>query len=102
MWNTNLTDDAKRPIRRPSGIVVEGSERHGCCESRDGPGTALRGVPAMMERGNGAKRSNSQRLARRVSAANQVDEVGPDARGKTFCLLLAWPAIRAFAKSEPP
>ena len=26
----------------------------------------------------------------------------PDARGKTFCLLLAGPAIRASAKSEPP
>ena len=41
-----------------------------------------------MERGNGAKRSNSRRLARRASEANQVDEVGPDARCKTFCLLL--------------
>lgn len=54
-----------------------------------------------MERGNIAKRSNSRRLARRVSEANQPDEVGPDARGKTFCLLLAGPAIRASAKSEP-
>ena len=41
-----------------------------------------------MERGNGAQRSNSRRLARRVSAANQPDAVGPDARGKTFWLLL--------------
>ena len=32
----------------------------------------------------------------------EPDEVGPDARGKNFCLLLAGPAIRAFAKSEPP
>jgi hypothetical protein len=23
MWNTKLTDDAKRPIRRPSGIVAQ-------------------------------------------------------------------------------
>ena len=28
-----------------NGIVVEGVERHGCRESRDGPGMALRGVP---------------------------------------------------------
>jgi hypothetical protein len=34
--------------------------------------------------------------------AREPDAVGPDARGKTFCLLLAGPAIRAFAKSEPP
>jgi len=27
---------------------------------------------------------------------------GPDARGKTFWLLLAGPAIRATAKSDPP
>ena len=32
----------------------------------------------------------------------EPDAVGPDARGKTFCLLLAGPATRAFAKSEPP
>ena len=32
----------------------------------------------------------------------EPDEVGPDARGKTFCLLLAGPANRVFAKSEPP
>ena len=42
---SDFTDDAKRPIRRPSGIVAEGVERHGCRESRDGPGMALRGVP---------------------------------------------------------
>ena len=41
-----------------------------------------------MERGNVAKRSNSRRLARRVSEANQPDEVGPDARGKPSWLLL--------------
>ena len=34
--------------------------------------------------------------------AREPDEVGPDARGKTFCLLLAVPAIRASAKSDPP
>jgi hypothetical protein len=34
--------------------------------------------------------------------AREPDEVGPDARGKNFCLLLAGPAIRAFAKSDPP
>jgi len=41
----DLTDDAKVPFSRPSGIAVEGVERHGCRESHDGPGTALRGVP---------------------------------------------------------
>jgi len=33
------------PFRRVSGIAVEGVERHGCRESRDGPGMALCGVP---------------------------------------------------------
>ena len=37
--------DTNRPFRRVSGIAVEGVERHGCRESRDGPGMALRGVP---------------------------------------------------------
>ena len=55
-----------------------------------------------MERGNVAKRSSSRRLARRVSEANQPDQVGPDGRGKTSWLLLAGPAIRAFARSDPP
>ena len=32
----------------------------------------------------------------------EPDEVGPDARGKTSWLLLAGPAIRASAKSDPP
>ncbi len=33
------------PVRRVSGIGVEGVERHGCRESCDGPGTALRSMP---------------------------------------------------------
>ncbi|CAM3025720.1 Uncharacterised protein [Ectopseudomonas mendocina] len=33
------------PPRRANGIVVEEVERHGCRESRDGPGMALRGGP---------------------------------------------------------
>ena len=33
------------PVRRVSGIGVEGVERHGCRESCDGPGTALRSGP---------------------------------------------------------
>ena len=37
--------DAQIPFRRPSGITVEGVERHGCRESCDGPGMALRSVP---------------------------------------------------------
>ena len=37
--------DAKRPVRRVSGIAVEGVERHGCRERRDGPWMALRAVP---------------------------------------------------------
>ena len=40
-----VSSDTNRPFRRVSGIAVEGVERHGCRESRDGPGTALRGVP---------------------------------------------------------
>jgi hypothetical protein len=33
------------PFRRPRRSGVSGVERHGCRESRDGPGMALRGVP---------------------------------------------------------
>ena len=33
------------PVSRLSGIVEPGVERHGCRESRDGPGMALRGGP---------------------------------------------------------
>ena len=33
------------PPRRANAIVVEEVERHGCRESRDGPGMALRGGP---------------------------------------------------------
>ena len=40
-----VSSDTNRPFRRVSGIAVEGVERHGCRESRDGPGMALRGVP---------------------------------------------------------
>ena len=39
---------------------------------------------------------------RNNDGARGPDAVGPDARGKTFWLLLAGPAIRATAKSDPP
>jgi len=67
-----------------------------------------------MQWGNLDKVDNAQLVHHRVPALSlfkrgslgfscgEPDEVGPDARGKTFCLLLAGPAIRAFAKSEPP
>ena len=45
LFNCDGTDDVQIPFRRPSGIAVEGVERHGCRESRDGPGMALLGVP---------------------------------------------------------
>jgi hypothetical protein len=45
IFHRDLTDDAQIPFRRPSGIAVEGVERHGCRESHDGPGMALRGAP---------------------------------------------------------
>ena len=45
LFHRDLTDDAQIPFRRPSGITVEGVERHGCRESCDGPGMALRSVP---------------------------------------------------------
>lgn len=110
--NEVATSRPKEVIRTITVLALtasQGVERHRCRESRDGRGMALRrwaasgrAPGAMMERGNVAKRSNSRRLARRVSEANQPDEVGPDARGKTSWLLLAGPAIRAFARSDPP
>jgi len=42
---TNRQATPTAPFRRVSAIAVEGVERHGCRESRDGPGMALRGVP---------------------------------------------------------
>ncbi len=49
---------SERPFRRPSGIGVSGVERHGCRESRDGPGMALRGGPLKLRwsEGSPAKR----------------------------------------------
>ena len=35
----------KRPAQEAERIVVQWVERHGCRESCDGPGMALRGVP---------------------------------------------------------
>ena len=59
LFHRDLTDDAQIPFRRPSGITVEGVERHGCRESCDGPWMALRQWAAsgrapgvVMERGN--------------------------------------------------
>mgnify|MGYP007009205749 CR=1 FL=1 len=59
LFNCDGTGDAQIPFRRPSGIAVEGVERHGCRESCDGPGMALRqwaasgrAPGAVMERGN--------------------------------------------------
>jgi|JTFP01.1.fsa_nt_gb hypothetical protein len=71
-----------------SGIDVEEVERHGCPESRDGPGMALRGVP----------------LEQRWSEASNEPEAkrGAGCRGKPFWFLLAGPAIRATAKRDPP
>ncbi len=45
LFHRDLTDDTQVPFRRPSGIAVEGVERHGCRESCDGPWMALRSVP---------------------------------------------------------
>ncbi|KIV75422.1 hypothetical protein SZ55_0008 [Pseudomonas sp. FeS53a] len=35
----------KRPFRRPSGVIVEGAERHGCRESAAGPWMACQRGP---------------------------------------------------------
>src|SRR5690606_19580085 len=42
---TNQQAPPIAPFRRVSKIDVEGVERHGCRERRDGPRMALRGVP---------------------------------------------------------
>ncbi len=62
----------------PSGGRVEslwkGASRMDAARGVKGQGRPFTPAPgAMMERGNGAKRSNSRRLARRVSEANQVE-----------------------------
>ena len=91
------TPRSPNPVRRPSGGAVERGVWHGCQTRSDGPGMALRDDPrnsagargversetrmpgalslwllsARVKR-NGAKRSNSRRLARRASEASQV------------------------------
>ena len=48
------------PVRRVSGIGVQGVERHGCRERHDGPGMALRDVP--LERRWSERTPSAQRL----------------------------------------
>ena len=67
------------PFRRPSAGGVEGVERHGCRESRDGPGMALRGGP----------------LKRRRSEGTPA-QPGPDAGASVFGY------FSAFGKSDSP
>ncbi len=68
------------PFRRPSGIVAEGSERHGCRERRKGPWMALVRRPP-------ERRWNEGSRAQR----------DPDGRGKAFLL-----TFFATEKSESP
>src|SRR5690606_16406197 len=67
--NHQATPDA--PFRRPSGVAVQGSERHGCRKRRKGPWMALVRRPsgAATERGN-------------------PGAAGAGCRGKRFWLLL--------------
>ena len=63
------------PFRRVSGIAEEGVERHGCRESRDGPGMALRGVP--LER-RWSERTRSEAQGRMAGQAFLVTFVATD------------------------
>jgi hypothetical protein len=62
------------PVRRPSGGAVERGVWQDAKRGMLGQGwPVLPTLGAVPERGNAAKRSNSRRLARRVSEANQVE-----------------------------
>ncbi len=50
------------PVRRPSAVAVEGVERHGCRESCDGPGMALRSVPPERRWSEGTLRAAKGRM----------------------------------------
>ncbi len=50
------------PFRRPKVIGVSGVERHGCRESGDGPGTALRRGPLKLRRTEGTFREAKSRM----------------------------------------
>jgi len=67
-------------------VLRRGDEPLGCGERLKGPGMALVSRPPERHRseGNVAKRSNSRRLARRVSAANQLSEAKPGCRVSFF------------------
>ncbi len=70
-----VSSDTNRPFRRVSGIAVEGVERHGCRESRGGPGMALRGVP--LER-RWSERTRSEAQGRMAGQAFLVTFVATD------------------------
>ncbi|MNZ72399.1 hypothetical protein D3C78_907780 [compost metagenome] len=52
-----------RPVRRPSGGAAQRGERHGCCESRDGPGTARARRPSEQRRSEGSLREAKTRMS---------------------------------------
>ena len=53
---------SRLPFRRPSVVAVEGVERHGCRESCDGPGMALRSVPLERRWSEGTLRAAKGRM----------------------------------------
>ncbi len=76
-----ISAHSERPFRRPSGIGVSGVERHGCRESRDGPGMALRSGPLKLRWSEGTPA-----------------KPGPDAGARPFGSFWG----RAFAKRDSP
>jgi hypothetical protein len=50
------------PVSRPSVIVMEGVEQHGCRESCDGPWMALRSVPLQWRWSEGTLRAAKGRM----------------------------------------
>ena len=57
------TTRSRIPVRRPSVIAVDGVERHGCRESCDGPGMALRSVPLERRWSEGTLRAAKGRMS---------------------------------------
>ena len=83
--------------------TIQTLERGDAAKGVKGQGRPLYADPgATMERGNGAQRSNSRRLARRVSEASQVWRSQTRMAGLDLLVTFGGAGHPGNAKSDPP